>query len=139
MGGPGAAVNLDAVTRLRRVVLSIAVVAALWAALAALTGGGAIQLGAIRISSRNPRNPLLAALLAAALAWAIAPGGGRTTAIVSDARWMFTPMLEYLRRLAAAWMRADAVVQRRSSRSRSRRSGFARAPWSPPDRTRRVT
>jgi hypothetical protein len=107
-------VNLDAVARLRRIVLSLAVAAALWAALAALTGGGSIQLGAIRISSRNPRNPFLTALLAAALAWAIAPRGSRTTAVVSDARWMFTPVFVYVRRLAAAWMRADVSIQRRT-------------------------
>jgi hypothetical protein len=62
--------------RLRRVLLALSVVAAGWAVAVALTGGFGFRHGAFRISSRNPRNPLLLAMLGAlaSLGLSLLPG-----------------------------------------------------------------
>jgi len=62
--------------RLRRMLLALSVVAAGWAVAVALTGGFGFRLGAFRLSSRNPRNPLLIAMLGAlaSLGLSLLPG-----------------------------------------------------------------
>ena len=57
---------------LGRFLLLAAAVLAAWAILAVLTGGFRIDLGGLRVSSRNPLRISLFALLAAALAWRLA-------------------------------------------------------------------
>jgi hypothetical protein len=58
-------------TRLRRAVLTLAVSAALWSALVALTGGVAFDLLGVRVRSRTPGNPIVISLLLAAVAAAL--------------------------------------------------------------------
>ena len=52
-----------------RVACALCVLAAVWAAVVAWTGGFLVQFGTLRISSRNPWNPALASLLTAFAAW----------------------------------------------------------------------
>jgi hypothetical protein len=59
-------------TRWARILLIISAVIALWAALIVITGGFRIDVGPIRISSRNAVRGFLLALLPAALAWKLA-------------------------------------------------------------------
>jgi hypothetical protein len=54
--------------RVRTVLAALAALAAVWAAAIWLTGGGAVQLGALRLSSRSATRPALAALFLAGLA-----------------------------------------------------------------------
>ena len=58
--------------RLARALLIVAAALVLWAAVAAITGGFRIQIGPIRISSRNASRIFLIAALPAALAWRLA-------------------------------------------------------------------
>jgi hypothetical protein len=52
--------------RLRQVLLSICTLAIAWSAVVVLTGGFTFFIGSVRLSSRNPLNALLVALVAAA-------------------------------------------------------------------------
>lgn len=54
--------------RVRPLLALLAALAALWAAGVWLTGGGVLQVGALRLSSRSAARPAIAALLLAALA-----------------------------------------------------------------------
>jgi hypothetical protein len=83
---------------MRRFSLAITVLAVAWALVIAASGGFVVRLGAMRISSRSPVNPLLIALVAGVAAWVFAPRGQRGRALVSDARLVATG----LRRLATA-------------------------------------
>ncbi len=64
--------HVTLVTRVRRGLLVLGALAALWAAVVALTGGFVISFDQIRVSSRNPRNVVLIALLSGLAAWALA-------------------------------------------------------------------
>lgn len=73
-------------TAARRVLLGLAVLAAIWAAILALTGGVAVSIAGVRLSSRSPRNPLLIAIVSACAAAALArrTSGG----LGRDVRWL---------------------------------------------------
>ena len=58
--------------RLARILLVVSAALFAWAAAVAVTGGFRIDLGSIRISSRNPSRIFLMAALPAALAWRLA-------------------------------------------------------------------
>ena len=63
--------NLRHIRRLRRALVGVAVIAALWAGAIALTGGIAVHAFGVPITSRNPRNPLWLLLISTLLAWAL--------------------------------------------------------------------
>jgi hypothetical protein len=73
-------------SRLRRFCVYTACAAAAWAAVVGASGGISIALGPVHLSTRNPRNPTLVALLALAAAWTLAPKGSSTRAIADDCR-----------------------------------------------------
>ena len=56
----------------KRTLVGVSLVCGLWALILALSGGGAIYLGSLRLSSSSARNPLLLALASGLLAWALA-------------------------------------------------------------------
>jgi hypothetical protein len=85
-------VDADRLTRLRRALTSICALAVLWAALVAITGGFILHLGGMPLTSRNPRNPLLIAIMAAIAAWALP--GRRRAAREAVERW--TPRARWL-------------------------------------------
>jgi 4-amino-4-deoxy-L-arabinose transferase-like glycosyltransferase len=71
---------------LRRVALLLALVAASWSyVLAQVPAGIVLQMGSVRLSSRNPLNPFLLAVVSAALALALAPAGRRWGTLTTDA------------------------------------------------------
>ena len=61
----------DRLILLRRIVLALVGVAAAWASVVSLTGGFVVWLGPLRLSSRNPRNALLAATVCAIAVWVL--------------------------------------------------------------------
>ena len=63
--------NTDLKTRLRRALLILCALAAIWAVAVALTGGFVVYLNSVRVSSRNPRNAAVIALLSALAVWAL--------------------------------------------------------------------
>lgn len=75
----------DRLTRLRGALTSICALAVLWAALVAITGGFVLHLAGLPVTSRNPRNPLLIAIMAAIAAWALP--GRRRAAREAVERW----------------------------------------------------
>jgi hypothetical protein len=98
-------------TTARRTLLVIALLAlALGSALALGWAGYRVELGAVRISAREPRNPLALALVAAILAWVLAPTGSRGRTLVADcrspARALGRGLARRLRADASGWLRA---------------------------------
>jgi hypothetical protein len=63
--------------RLSRLCLTLALCAALWASVIAVTGGFGFETSHIRFSSREPRRVAVLALLSGGLAWMLAPRGRR--------------------------------------------------------------
>lgn len=96
----------------RRALLTVAAVAALWALVVTLTGGVSIELGPLNISSRNPRNPALAAGVLVAVLWAIAPRGTRIAAARADGRWIASNAGRLARGLLATWLRVERIPRR---------------------------
>jgi len=86
------------------VLLAAGVVLLLWAIVITATGGFRIELGALRISSRNPSRILLLALLSLAIAWRLA--------YVEPVEAWLTAHTGRLRRLApiAAWTAAGVFL-----------------------------
>ncbi len=74
--------------RVRRALLMIAAIAAVWSAAISLTGGVILQLGPIRLSSRAPFNPLIIALLGVTLAALLAPPRQRERTLAADGAWL---------------------------------------------------
>jgi hypothetical protein len=72
-------VDLNRLNRLRRALLALSALAALWAAVVWITSGFVVHVGSLPITSRNPRNPALIALLSALAARALPRPGGRRT------------------------------------------------------------
>ncbi len=71
---------------LRRVALVLAIGCAAWAyVLAQVPSGIVLHLGTVRLSSRNPVNPFLVALISVTLAWLFAPTGRRWRTLATDA------------------------------------------------------
>jgi hypothetical protein len=73
-------------TAVRRALLTLTLLALVWAAVLALTGGVAVSLAGVRLSSRSPRNPLLIAIVSA---FATAVLARRTNGgLGRDVRWL---------------------------------------------------
>jgi len=70
--------------RLRRALRGLSVLAVLWTLVVLITGGGVLDLGVARLSSRNPTNPALVALVSALLSWALAPSGRRLATFIAE-------------------------------------------------------
>ena len=100
---------MTATARLRRSLLGLAALLALWAAAVALTGGFVLDLGAIRLSSRNALNPFILALLACAAA-AHAPAGRRRATLAADGHALATPLTRWSGRLSAERRRLLAMA-----------------------------
>jgi hypothetical protein len=92
-------VDADRLIRLRRALTSICALSVLWATLVAITGGFVLHLAGTPVTSRNPRNPLLIAIMAAIAAWALP--GRRRAAREAVERW--TPRARWLH---ANWPRS---------------------------------
>jgi hypothetical protein len=60
------------VTRLRRILLAVCVLAAAWTVVVAVSGGFVIRLDWVRLSSRSPRNSALLAAITGVAAWLLA-------------------------------------------------------------------
>jgi hypothetical protein len=69
---------------MRRFFLAITGLAVAWALVIAVSGGFVVRLGAMRVSSRSPVNPLLIALAAGVIAWLLSPRGQRGRVLASD-------------------------------------------------------
>jgi hypothetical protein len=80
--------RFTSMTRLRGWLYALAVLAAGWALVVVATGGVTLAVGGLRLSSRNPANPVLVALAAAALATAVTPRGERWRTLAADWRWV---------------------------------------------------
>src|SRR5690349_4079281 len=64
-----------------RVLAIVSVLLLAWAALIAVTGGFLIELGPLRVSSRNATRVTVLAVIAAALAWRLAYRGALATGV----------------------------------------------------------
>ncbi len=95
----------------RRALQAVAGVAALWAALVQVTGGIVAPLGAITLTSRNPRNAWLAAAIAGLLAVALTLPD-TTARLRADGRWWSGRVDTLLRALRAqvTWIPAAVIA-----------------------------
>jgi hypothetical protein len=67
-----------------RAFCALCALAAVWAAVLVLTGGFFVRLGAIRISSQNPRNAVLISLLSALVVWVLSLSPDGRTALRNE-------------------------------------------------------
>lgn len=75
--------------RLRRRLLILCLLAAVWAAIVLLSGGFLLELGSIRIlSSRNPQNPTVIALMSGLCAWLLTPAADRRRMMLAVGSWI---------------------------------------------------
>src|SRR5689334_23482831 len=74
----------DGRARLRHAFITLALFAAAWSAILVLTSGIAFSLGPLHVSSRNARNPALAAVLLVAGAASCAPAGVRLRTLIAE-------------------------------------------------------
>lgn len=104
---------------IRRGLLQLATLAYAVTLAIALTGGGILTLGALRLSARGTRNPLLVLALAVAAALALAPRGRRWRTLADEWGAITAPLERAVTRLptsgasaarAAAGLVAVAVV-----------------------------
>jgi hypothetical protein len=77
---------------MRRFCLLAAAAALLWAVLVAATGGFALSLSGVRLSSRSATNPLLLAVLGGVAAWALSERGRRGETLAQDLRIFGGPL-----------------------------------------------
>jgi hypothetical protein len=96
--------SVDRTLRWARGLLVIAGVMAVWAAVIAITGGFRIELGPVRISSRNAVRVLLIAVVPAALAWRVAYREWLDSSLE-----LWQPVLRR-RAAAAVWLMAAGVL-----------------------------
>lgn len=68
----------------RRALLYCATAVYLFALIIAVTGGGVLTVGALRLSARSVRNPLTIILIAIAAAYALAPRGRRWPTVLDE-------------------------------------------------------
>jgi hypothetical protein len=99
---------------LRRTCVVIGVVAAAWSVLCALTGGVSFSFGILAFSSRNPRNPAIAAIFVLAAAWSLSETRPRRHAVLGDLRWLTLLTCGALRRAWSAWTTAAEWVEERT-------------------------
>lgn len=95
--------------RVRPVLASLAALAAVWAGAIWLTGGGVVQLGALRLSSRSAARPALAALLLGGLALYGARAEARRAAL-ARARAVSDRLAPWLAATAAIAVALTAAV-----------------------------
>jgi len=99
-------------TAVRRTLISLAVLALIWSAIVAITGGIGITLAGVRVSSRNPRNPLLIALASACTAALLARR--RPHELRQDVRSLVALVMSawhaYSRRRVARWLGLPTVT-----------------------------
>src|SRR3954467_11467028 len=103
---------IDGRVRLRHAFTTLALLAAAWAAILLLTGGIAFSVGPLHVSSRNARNPALAAMLLLGAAVACAPAGARRRTLVSDFRSATAPLSQRLTTGGSALSRLQQVGSR---------------------------
>jgi hypothetical protein len=96
----------------RRLLLSLAVLALLWAAIVSITGGVGVTLAGVRLSSRNARNPVLVALVSACAAAMLA--GRKAGDLAQDLRWLAmlaaSAITAWSRRRWARWLDLATVT-----------------------------
>jgi Dolichyl-phosphate-mannose-protein mannosyltransferase len=97
--------RVDRTLRLARALLIIAGLLAIWAAAIAITGGFRIELGPVRISSRNAVRVLLLAVVPAALAWRL---GYREWLEAALLQWR--PVLRPLAAVAVSLMAVGVLI-----------------------------
>jgi len=95
---------------LRRSLMAVALVSAAWSTLLLVTNGVVLRLGPLRVSSRNFRNPAIAALLLAGVAIASAPKGARLGVFLDDAAAARRRAREAINRASPALGRALALM-----------------------------
>jgi len=88
-----------------RLLLISAALVLLWAWGISFSGGFFFRLGQVRISSRNPNNPLLIALLGVVAAWVAAPRGRRWPTLVNEWCWLAGKLEKGIPRLTASQTR----------------------------------
>ena len=103
---------IDGRVRLRHAFTTLALLAAAWAAILLLTGGIAFSVGPLHVSSRNARNPALAALLLLAGAAASAPAGARRRTLAADFRSAIAPLAPRLTTGSSALSRLRHIGSR---------------------------
>jgi hypothetical protein len=91
----------------------LASLSAAWSAVALLTGGLSVNLGPLHLSSRNPRNPALAALLLLALAWALSVRGIRRQQLRTDWLWLGSSLRALAGKATSCWIRGSELIERR--------------------------
>jgi hypothetical protein len=93
---PPERVNSGLKARLCRIFLILFLVAVVWAAVVALTGGFTLKLGLIRLRSRSPWNVVIIAALMGVVAGVLAPPGRRRQAVIAELdlilRWVASPL-----------------------------------------------
>jgi hypothetical protein len=108
--------------RLARLLALLSLLALAWALVVALTGGFFVRLGPVRLSSRNPWNPLLVALAGALVVGAMSRRPEIRAVLGAEwRRWWH---------LVDRLVRALGCVLRASGRAVRRRAGWMRG-WAP--------
>src|SRR5436190_14889818 len=75
--------------RLRRLLLILCPLVAAWTVIVRLTGGILLEVGSIRIlSSRNPQNPTIMAIVCGLTAWALTPPADRLRLLLAARSWV---------------------------------------------------
>jgi hypothetical protein len=87
---------------LRRILIVLAGLVLAWAVAAARTGGFIVELSAFRLSSRNPRNVLIIAVLMAAAAWRLSTSG-RAGPLAEEWAWWRLTWPAILTRISMSW------------------------------------
>jgi hypothetical protein len=95
----------DSRVRLRRTLVLLALLSAAWAATLIVTRGVVWQLGPLRISSRNARNPVFATVLLVAISAIVAPRGSRIQALRDDLDVILDPLRRLIARVSPALAR----------------------------------
>jgi hypothetical protein len=86
--------------RLRRALLVLCPLAAIWAVFVSLSEGFRLEIGSMRIlSSRSAQNPALIAIMSGLAAWALTPPGDRRRLLLASGSWV-----------ARVWHRVGAYV-----------------------------
>jgi dolichyl-phosphate-mannose-protein mannosyltransferase len=93
-----------------RILLIAAGLALLWAWTISFTGGFLVEIGRLRISSRNTQNPLLLAIVTCAAAWMLTPRGRRTRTLMAEWSWLAGVLENVFPRLTASQTRRIVAV-----------------------------
>ena len=101
---------MRALVRLRRACIWLALAAAAWAGIVALAGGFSLAIDGIRISSRNPRNPALVALICVALTWTLGRHRRRNSEFLSEWRAVFAELVSHGSQLWRLWRQCDRAL-----------------------------